>query len=477
MSSDLLEQYQLYRELHRRQAKESLSKFITYCKDDYDLQWYQELICNKLDALLDGSLGKNKLMIFVPPQHGKSEISSRQFPAYILGKNPGLKIGLCSYAQSLSSSFCMDSQGIIDSEEYQEIFDGTFIGKDVKRTQDYFETVANDGYYKAVGVGGGLTGFTIDIGIVDDPFKDRQEARSETIRNKVWDWYNDVFSTRLHNKSKQLLLFTRWHEDDIAGRLLEREPEEWEVIAIPALKEETKPLIQAVDINDPRKIDEALWEDKHSADRIKKIRETSPVTFSSLYQQRPSAQEGNMILREWFDVLQGYDKMKYRTDIYIDGAYTANTANDPTAIMLVAYNKEEMIVLNSTTVHLELYELLEYFPKYCEANGVEKGRTRVFIEPKASGKSLRSMLQKKGYNAIEIPNKRVALGKISRVEDASPSLQAGKVKLLKGTWNQKLIEECASFPNGAHDDQVDCLTYAVFEYFISPPKVGLKQRN
>ena len=241
MSSDLLHEYKLLQELHRRQAGKKLSKFITYCKDDYDLQWYQKLVCDKLDALLDGTLGKDKLMIFIPPQHGKSEISSRQLPAYALGKNPDLKIALGSYAASLSSKFCQDCQSIIDSDKYKKVFQDTVIGDESTKRQDYFEITNKDGYYKSVGIGGGLTGFTVDIGIVDDPFKDRAEARSKVIRERAWSWYEDVFSTRLHNKSKQVLLFTRWHEDDIAGRLLAREADEWEVIALSALKEETKP--------------------------------------------------------------------------------------------------------------------------------------------------------------------------------------------------------------------------------------------
>lgn len=477
MRNNLIKQYKILRELHRRQASKSLSKFITYCKDDYDLQWYQKLICDKLDALVDGSLGKDKLMIFLPPQHGKSEISSRQFPAYLLGKNPNLRIGLCSYAQSLSSSFCVDSQNIIDSEEYQTVFKQTYLGQDKKKREDYFETVGHSGYYKSVGIGGGLTGFSIDIGIVDDPFKDRQEARSQTIRNKVWSWYEDVFSSRLHNNSKQVFLFTRWHEDDPAGRLLQREADEWEVLAIPALKEEEKPLPQAIDINDPRSIDEALWEEKHSAERIKKVRKNSPITFNSLYQQRPTAQEGNMLKREWFEIAENFNINNYKIDVFIDGAYTSNTNNDPTAIMVVAHNKKEAVIIDSTTVHFELYELLEYFPKYFQSHKLSKGKTKIWVEPKASGKSLVSMLRNKGFNTIEIPNKRVSIGKISRVEDSAPSIQSGKVKMLKGNWNNSFVDECASFPNGVHDDQVDNLCYAIFEYFIHPPNAGVWRTN
>lgn len=475
--NDLLLKYKLLDEQHKRQSRESLSKFITYTMEDYEMQWYQKYVCDKIDAVLDGSLGKKKLMMFLPPQHSKSQISSRHFPAYALGKNPNSKILVGSYSASLSNSFCMDCQSIMDSPEYASVFPNTGIGKDVKRTQDYFETIQGSGYYKAVGVGGGLTGFTGDIAIIDDPFKDRREASSKTYRNNAWDWYTDVVKTRLHNDSIQIMLFTRWHEDDLAGRVLAQEADEWEVIAIPALKEETKPIPQAIDIPDPRKIDEALWENRHSAKRIKKIRESNPNTFSSLYQQRPAAQEGNMLKREWFELSENFNPKNYKFDIYIDGAYTKNTNNDPTAIMVVAHNKSEMVVVNSTTIHLELYELLEFFPKYFASHELSKGRTRVFIEPKASGKSLVSMLKKKGFNCIEISNKRVALGKISRVEDSAPSLQGGKVKMLKAGWNNSFIEECASFPNGIHDDQVDNLCYAVFEYFINPPSSQVWRTN
>ena len=386
----------------------------------------------------------------------------------------------------MASGFNRNIQQIIDTKKYETVFpntrlNGTNVSTDVNRgalrNSNIFEIVGQGGFLKSVGVGGGLTGTPVDIGIIDDPFKDRQEARSLTIRNRVWGWYEDVFSSRLNNDSLQLLLFTRWHEDDIAGRLLEREADEWEIVAIPCLKEENPPLKEAVNINDPREIDDALWEEKHSAKRIKKIRQYSPITFNSLYQQRPTAQEGNMMKIDWFEIVTSFNSVKYKFEIFIDGAYTNKTNNDPTAILYIAYNKDEIIILNSTTVRMELFELLEYFPKYCDTHNFDKSRGKVWIEPKASGKSLRSMFQKTGFNAIEIPNKQVSAGKISRVEDSAPSIQGGKVKVMKGAWNNSFFEEVASFPNGKHDDQVDNLCYSVIEHFISPPKITMKRAN
>lgn len=485
--SNLQERIKLLEQLYRVRARKNLSQFITYTKEDYELKWFHELVCDTLTKLLKDELGYKKVMIFLPPQVGKSTISSRYFPAFALGKNPNLRTAVCSYSSDLASGFNRNVQQIIDSPEYKELFPktklngkntSTDVNRGALRNSDIFEIVGYKGFLKSVGVGGALTGTSVDLGIIDDPFKDRKEARSPTIRQNVWEWYQDVFTTRLHNDSKQLLLFTRWHEDDLAGRLLKSESEEWYVLAIPALKEATKPLKEAKDIEDPRDIDEALWEEKHSAESIRKKRISSPLTFNSLYQQRPSAAEGNMIKREWFEVIQGLKVDSYRHEIYIDGAYTKNTSNDPTAIMFIVYNNQnEIIIKDSLTVHMELYELLEFFPKYCDEHGFNRSTGKVFIEPKASGQSLKSMLAKQRFNAIYINNKTVSLGKESRVEDSGPSLQAGKVKILKGAWNDSFLDECASFPNGTHDDQVDNLCYATFEHFISNQKRGIRKIN
>ena len=141
-------------------------------------------------------------MIFVPPQHGKSELSSRRFPAFALGKNPNLRIALCSYSSDLASTFNRNIQSIIDDNDFQDIFAqtklngqnvSTEIRKGALRNSSVFEIVGYSGFLKTVGVGGSLTGTSVDLGIIDDPYKDRKEANSQTIRNGVWDWYVDVF--------------------------------------------------------------------------------------------------------------------------------------------------------------------------------------------------------------------------------------------------------------------------------------------
>lgn len=267
-------------------------------------------------------------MLFVPPQHGKSELSTRRLPAYLLGLDPNLRIAICSYSATISSSFNRDIQRIIDDEIYTGIFPNTAINENSAvnpsqntylRNSEIFEIVGYRGFVKTVGVGGSLTGTPVDIGIIDDPFKDREEAMSTRIRDKVHSWYTDVFRTRLHNDSQQLLIMTRWHEDDLAGRILKQETD-WEVVVFQAIKERAN--------DDPRQIGEALWPEKHSLERILKIKETSPFTFNSLYQQEPKASRESLVFPDWEEIDQMPD---YSPILGLDFGFS----NDPTALIEV----------------------------------------------------------------------------------------------------------------------------------------------
>lgn len=470
-------------------ARKNLSNFIKYTYKDYDAQWFHVKICEYLDKLHKGEI--KKLMIFVPPQHGKSEISSRRFPAYVLGQNPDTKIGVCSYSATMAEGFNRAMQMIIDEPKYNALFpdtklnasrvsNGTTTG--YIRNTEMFEVVGHRGFVKTVGVGGSLTGTPLDLGIIDDPFKDRIEANSKTYRDRVWGWYQDVFCTRLHNDSKQLMLFTRWHEDDLAGRILDpknphydaQEASEWTVIALPALKEELPPISCALDIGDPREIDEALWESKHSAEKYYKRRRINPTGFMSLDQQRPSAVGGNKLKEEFFTIMKEaelpFDLNSIKADFFVDGAYTEKVKNDPTGLMSCYFNKKDrkLYVLNAHGIRKELAGFLEYFKQYAGLNSWKPSST-VFIEPKASGKDMKSMLRKVEYgafNVTEIPDDAVKLGKWNRAELAEPILLSSRIVLVEGGWNKAFLTELGEFPNGTHDDLVDVLTYAIWWYFI-----------
>ena len=243
-------------------ARRNFADFVLYMHQNYQMKWFHSLICDKLTAFSEGKI--KKLMVFMPPQHGKSELTTRLFPAYHLGKKPDSKVVVTSYNTTLASRFNRDIQRVIDTQDYHAIFPKTTlnesnvvtVSENYLRNSEIFEIVNFKGYLKSVGRGGALTGTSVDVGIIDDPLKDRAEAMSHVIREGLWAWYLDVFETRLHNESQQILIQTRWHKEDLAGRLLQRDSD-WDVVVLEAIKESNYPY-------DIREFGDVLWDEKHS---------------------------------------------------------------------------------------------------------------------------------------------------------------------------------------------------------------------
>jgi hypothetical protein len=336
-------------------ARRKFSKFVSHTKPDYQFNWHHVSICDKLDQFAKGNI--KKLMLFVPPQHGKSELATRRLPAYILGLRPTAKIAVCSYSATLAASFNRDIQRVIDNEHYHEVFPNTLLNESnvatsalgsYLRNSEIFEIVNHRGFVKTVGVGGSLTGTPVDIGIIDDPFKDREEAMSIRIRDKVYSWYTDVFSTRLHNDSQQLIIMTRWDLDDLCGRILASE-DDWQVITYQAIKEKDIP-------GDPRSIGDALWPERHSLERLLHIKETSPFTFNSLYQQEPKASKESLVFPEW----NYYDEEPSISPVYgLDFGFS----NDPTALIQVKKHNRRIylrqIIYQKGLLNSELIALIK----------------------------------------------------------------------------------------------------------------------
>jgi hypothetical protein len=252
-------------------ARRCLAYFATYTDDRYRMNWHHRVLCDLLDQFVAQDL--RRLMVFMPPRHGKSELVSRKLPAFIFGRNPDAQIIATSYSADLAQRMNRDVQRIVDSPAYTEVFPGTALyGKNIRtvaggsylRNSDIFEIVNHRGTYRGAGVGGGITGMGGDYIIIDDPIKNREEANSLTYRDRLWDWYTSTLYTRQEKDAAILLTTTRWHEDDLAGRLLElarTEPgaDQWEILNLPALcEDESKhPL-------DERDENVALWHDKYT---------------------------------------------------------------------------------------------------------------------------------------------------------------------------------------------------------------------
>lgn len=445
-------------------AKDRLALFLNYTMPSYQREWFHTLIADKCQELYEGKI--TKLMIFVPPQHGKSEIVSRRFPAWAFGQDPSLKIVGCSYSADLAEGFSRSIQLTMDSDEYKSLFPGSAIpqrgGNGLKRNVDYFDTLSG-GFYKSVGVTGGLTGTPVDIAIIDDPVKDKIEAYSQTYRDRVWDWYTDVLLTRLHNKSRQLLIMTRWHDDDLAGRILKKEGAEWTVLALPAIKENDK------NPEDPRKIGEALWENRHSLERLRAMEQRSPRTFAALYQQHPSIEGGNIWKKEWFRKISqvafaGIKRNDIYTHFFLDTAYTRDTGNDPSGILAACRIGNFMYITDAQSVYKNFPDLIRWLPGYVMAHDYTESST-LRIEPKANGISVVDQLQEETtLNVTKTPPPEDS--KEVRANANSAKIECGRVFIVEGEWNDVFLEQVSQFPAVAHDEFVDITNYAI-DYLIN----------
>lgn len=448
----------------RATAATSFPSFLVAVDTQYRMQWFHRLIADKCQQLADGRI--KRLMLFVPPQHGKSEIISRKFPAWILGRAPETKMICCSYSSGLSTSFSRQVQRIMQSEQFSRIFPAATLtpatrGSSRKRTADYFDT-DGEGFYKAVGVGGSLTGTPADIAIIDDPVKDAAEAYSITYRERVWDWYNSVLTTRLHNDSRQLFIMTRWHEDDLAGRILQAEPDLWDVVSIPALceREDDNPHHSGRHAGDP------LWPQKHSREKLLAQQARSPRDFAALYQQHPTIEGGNIVHRDWFPVVAPADFAAiHRAEpvhFYLDTAYNKRKAgadNDPSGILAAVRIRQDLYILHAQQVWKEMPDLLRFLPAYISAHEGST-RSRLNIEPKANGISVVQMLREAtSLNVRFTPTPTDS--KDVRLRVASPKIECGRVHLVRGTWNEAFLDELCGFPAMPHDEFVDILGYAI----------------
>lgn len=460
--------------LDRAIARNSLIDFTKYTKPDYTVKPFHEYIASRLDAFARKEI--KKLMIFAPPQHGKSELTSRRFPAYLLGKRPNERVAAISYNAPLARKFNRSVQRIIDSSEYRKVFPNTkLFGANVRtvadgsylRNSDEFEIVGHNGSYLSVGIGGGLTGNPVDVAVLDDVIKDRKEADSKVYRDAIWEWWTDVLLTRLHNDSQILITLTRWHEDDLCGRILadEEEAAEWEVIILPAIKEDND------DPDDPREIGEALWPEKHSLKKLLGFKRSKPRTFTSLYQQRPAPKEGELIKRNWFPVLtlgqyaqilNNANKVSPRLFLS-DTAYTNDQKNDPCGFMTIQIIDDNIYILNYLSKRLEFQDYIKFLSRYLKKFLYNK-KSFIFVEPKATGKSVvqvmkRQRLEGKLLNIKE--DKPPEVDKYTRASAATETLEVGRVHLIAGAWNEPFLDEICIFPNGKHDEAVDLLVMAV----------------
>lgn len=453
-------------------ARRSLLDFTRYSFPKYRPAPHHRLITDTLDAVARGE--KKRVMIFMPPRFGKSELASRRFPAFFLGKNPERNIIAASYNSDLASDFGRDVRGIVDSQRYRALFDVS-LSADSKAANRWHTD--KRGMYVAAGVGTATTGRGADCLLIDDPLKDREEADSEVRREKVWRWYTSTAYTRLESdidasevmeddwlwrdfmrdieagktepfEGAIVLVQTRWHEDDLGGRLIEQQDqggEQWEILELPAIR------------TDEFGGEVSLWPEKYSLERLRKIRSVIGARdWSALYQQSPAPDEGLYFKREMFN---WYDELPKHLRYYgaSDYAVTAD-GGDYTVHGIGGLDPDENLYIvdvwrGQTESNIWIDVFCDYIKRYKPMDWAEEqGQILKSLGPFID---LR-MRELKAYC------KRTQFMSVSDKPTRARSFQAraamGKVYLPRNApWLADFLKELLSFPAGANDDQVDCV--------------------
>jgi len=447
------------------EARASLLPFAIYTRPFYEPNWHHEALCRKLDRFARGEI--KRLMVFMPPRHGKSELVSRCLPAFLMGRDPDAQIIAVSYSSDLAGRMNRDVQRIIDSDEYQRLFPDTKLaqehaktyGQKYMRTSDLFEVVGRYGTYRCSGIGGGITGMGARWVIVDDPIKNQDEAHSITYRDKVWDFYTSTLYTRLEADSGILVTLTRWHEDDLAGRLLKLAKEDsradqWDQVVWPAIKESPPTP------DDPRDEGEALWESRFPAQVVERNKANGTYVWNALFQQRPAPPEGNIINRDWF---RYYDELPAKTSSWLqswDLTFKASKGGSFVVGQVWCRSQANFYLVDQYRARPDFPATIEammmMFKRWPEA------RLKL-VEDAANGPAVIASLRDKVPGIVAVAVGRAT--KESRLHAVSPMIESGNVYLpRKAPWLGDFIEEVVSFPNAPNDDQVDTMTQALNRY-------------
>jgi predicted phage terminase large subunit-like protein len=461
--------------LRRKRARNSLVAFTEYTHDKYKADRFHHIVAEHLEAVERGEI--KRLMIFAPPQHGKSELSTRRFPAWYFGKNPDKGVISASYNGDFAKDFGRNVRDIILSKPYHNVFPDIKIRED-NRAADRWE-LEQGGKYFSVGVATGTTGKGAHLFLIDDPIKDRKEADSVGKREDHWNWYRDVVFTRLQENAAVVMTLTRWHFDDLAGRALQLaeqgKGQGWVVLRLPALATprrdpETKIPILNPDGSVPgdmlgRMPNEPLAPNRFSYEALKEKQEVSGErSWSAMYQQVPMSEEGGLFQTSWFGDHSGpFPQKRTRVRAWdlgatVDGDYTVGVlmSRDADGIFYI----ENVTRMRGSPLEVERLIL---------RTAAEDGRSvqiRLPQDPGQAGVAQISNLTRKlaGYR---VKAQRPTGSKVTRAEPFAAMVEAGNVKLGNGFWRDLFLEEASTFPLGTHDDQIDAAADA-FNALLGP---------
>ena len=417
-----------------------------------------------------------RLMVFYPPRHGKSTLVSQVFPCWHLGKHPKAEIVQSGYSHTITLEHSRKARDIFASEANERIFKARHVpgraSQEVVATErqaahEWGTTLG--GRYRAVGVGGGITGFGADIAIIDDPVKNREEAQSEVVSQRVWDWYTSTLYTRLSPGGAVILVMTRWAIDDLAGRLLDRaargEGDQWDVICCPAIVDG----------------DKALWPERWPIERLIQTRDAIGLyEWSALYMQEPTIRGGNMFRTDRIvlhDSIKDFPDTSYVRFWDLASTKKERAKDDPdyTAGALAAVTREGGLthfwLKNGVATQSEAPRRNAIICSTAETDG---DRVRIGIESVAGYKDAFTTLDGILGKSHMVHKAEVSGDKVVRAAPLEPIIEGGRFHMMRADWNSLWISQFMHFPNGKHDDCVDACSGAY--NMLAKPQPGFVSR-
>jgi len=427
--------------------------------------WHIKYLCDRLqleaERIVNGGERNKHLLINVPPRTLKSELVNVFFSVYCWVLKDSIQFISSSYSGSLSITLSTQARRLIESDWFKDHFPSVNLSKDENTKSKYTNT--GSGLRYATSTGGTVTGMGADIIVIDDP-QNPQLARSDVERENANVFFNETLRSRLNNPDKGvfIVIMQRLHENDLTGMLLEKEPENWEHICLPAeLSDRVKPIELKEFYTDGLLFPQRL--SKKTLDSFKLG--LGSYGYSGQYGQIPSPSEGGIFKGQWFNIIKELPKdargneIELKWDFYLDTAYTDKQTNDPSAMLACSFWNNQLYIKEVRTVRMEMPELIKEVQKFAHENNYTN-RSRIYIEPKASGKSIVQMLKRTtGLNVLE--DKPPVESKLSRANSVSAFVESGRVNLLDGRYIDSFLNELKAFPNGSHDDTVDCLVMAI----------------
>jgi predicted phage terminase large subunit-like protein len=450
LPTDLLK-YQL-REMQIKIAEESRSSYLTFVKKvwpEFIAGKHHKIYAQKLEDVATGKI--KRLIINMPPRHTKSEFASNLFPAWMMGRNPKLKIIQTTHTAELSYNFGRKVRNLFDQQEFKDVFPAVSLSQDSKAAGRF--TTNKGGEYFAAGVGGAITGRGADLLIIDDPHSE-QDALSQTAMDNAYEWYTSGPRQRLQPGGSIVIVMTRWSTKDLTGKLLKAQSndnsDQWDVVEFPAI------------LND-----KPMWPEFWKLAELESVKAAlSEQKWQAQWQQQPTSEEGSIIKREWWKVwtLEKIPDLMHVIQSY-DTAFSKKETADFSAITTwgvfkpVEHGPWNIILLDMKKGRWDFPDLKkvaldEY--TYWEPE-------TILIEAKASGMPLTQELRQLGIPVVTYtPSK--GNDKHVRVNSVAPLFEAGQVWCTEDRWADEVVEECAAFPFGEHDDLVDSTTQALLRF-------------